>query len=138
MTKQTFCRRLLKVHGTILTIIAIANAIVVSVCHFTGSQPFAFLMGNKMAWVGLIQAYLLISIISVLLVVNANNHNTRRWHIVGALAHCPPLLAALTSLDFFDEMGKLSVGIIAIGVHITFFCLESTAVILSRKNDCKQ
>jgi hypothetical protein len=50
---------------------------------------------EPMVWVGLIQAYLLMTIIAVLLVLGSGQENTRKWNVVGALAHCAPLIAAL-------------------------------------------
>jgi hypothetical protein len=65
---------------------------------------------DPMVWVGLIQAYLLMSIIAVLLVLGSDHTKSRKWHVVGALAHCVPLIAALSSLDVFAsiERSKLS------------------------------
>ena len=58
-----------------------------------------------MVWVGLIQAYLLMTIIAVLLILGAGQVDTRKWHVVGALAHGPPLIAALSSLDVSRQWG---------------------------------
>ena len=60
---------------------------------------------NPMVWVGLIQAYLLMTIIAILLVIGSGQANTWKWHVVGAIAHCPPLIAAFSSLDVFASMG---------------------------------
>jgi len=81
-----------------------------------------------MIWVGLIQAYLLMTIIAVLLILGAGEANPRKWNMVGALAHCPPLIAALFSLKVFESMGALRIVWVAIGFHFALFCLESFAV----------
>jgi hypothetical protein len=82
-----------------------------------------------MVWIGLIQAYLLITIIAVLLIVGAGQANTRKWHVVGALAHAPPLIAALSSLDVFASMGVFGIVWIPIMFHIVFLSLESFAAL---------
>ena len=82
---------------------------------------------NPMAWVGLIQAYLLMSIIAVLLVIGSHRENPRKWNIVGALAHGPPLIAAFSSLDVFESMGALGLVRVAIGFHLLWLLLESFA-----------
>jgi hypothetical protein len=94
-----------------------------------GVGPFGFMQQNPMVWVGLIQAYLLITIIAVLLILGAGQANTRKWHVVGALAHVPPLMAALSSLDVFASMGVFGIVWIPITFHIVFLSLESFAAL---------
>jgi hypothetical protein len=90
----TFRRRLLWIHGTILTLVASGNAAATTMGRMIGIGPFGFMQQNPMVWIGLIQAYLLMTIIAVLLIIGAGYANTKKWHVVGALAHSPPLIAA--------------------------------------------
>jgi hypothetical protein len=124
-----FRRRLLWVHGTILTLVALGSAAATTIGRMIGIGPFGFMQQNPMAWVGLIQAYLLITIIAVLLILGAGQANTRKWHVVGALAHAPPLIAALSSLDVFASMGVFGIVWIPITFHIVFLSLESFAAL---------
>jgi len=94
-----------------------------------GIGPFGFMQQNRMVWVGLIQAYLLMTIIAVLLILGAGQANTRKWHVAGALAHGPPLIAALSSLDVFASMGVFGIVWIPITFHIFFLSLESFAAL---------
>src|ERR1700694_4643942 len=87
----TFRRWLLRIHGTVLTLVALGSGVVTTTGRITGTGLFGFLRQTPMVWVGLIQAYLLMTIIAVLLVLGSRQANTRKWHVVGALAHCPPL-----------------------------------------------
>ena len=100
--KLTFRRWLLRIHGTILTLVALGSAVATTVGWMTGIGPFGFMQQNPMVWVGLIQAYLLMTIIAVLLVLGSRQANARKWNVIGALAHCAPLIAALSSLDVFE------------------------------------
>jgi len=84
---------------------------------------------NPMVWVGLIQAYLLMTIIAVLLVIGSGQANARKWNVVGALAHCPPLIAALSSLQVFEAMGTLGIVRVAITFHVVWLCLETFAAL---------
>jgi hypothetical protein len=84
---------------------------------------------NPLVWVGLIQAYLLMTIIAVLLVVGSGQVNARKWNVVGALAHCAPLIAALSSLDVFDSMGVLGIVRVAITFHFIWLFLETFAAL---------
>jgi hypothetical protein len=131
MQAQMFRRRLLQIHGTILTLVALGSALATTIGWVTGTGPFGFMHQNPMVWVGLIQAYLLMTIIAVLLVLGAGQTNARKWHVVGALAHCVPLIAALSSLDVFASMGALGIVRVAIAFHLVWLCLETAAALYS-------
>jgi len=90
-----FRRRVLRVHGTLLTLVALTSAVATTFGRMTGTGPFGFMQKNPMVWVGLIQAYLLMTIIAVLLVLGSGQADPRKWNVVGALAHVAPLIAAL-------------------------------------------
>src|ERR1700738_2754956 len=113
----TFRRWLLRIHGTILTLVALGSAVATTIGWMTGTGLFGFMQRNPMVWVGLIQAYLLMTIIAVLLVLGSAQANARKWNVVGALAHCPPLIAALSSLDVFEAMGALGIVKASITFH---------------------
>jgi hypothetical protein len=129
MNINVFRRRLLLIHGIILTVVALGNAVVTTYCRITGAGPFGFLRQNPLAWVGLVQAYLLITIIAVLMIIGSRSPNPRKWNIVGALAHVPPLIAALTSLDVFTSLEAGGVVWIPIAFHAVFICLETMAAV---------
>src|SRR5438874_7471328 len=125
----TFRRRLLRIHGTILTLVALGSAVAITVGWMTGTGLFGFMQQNPMVWVGLIQAYLLMMIIAALLVLGSGQVNARKWNVVGALAHGAPLIAALSSLDVFESMGALGIVRVAIAFHLVWLCLEMIAAL---------
>jgi hypothetical protein len=127
-----FRRWLLRIHGTILTLVALGSAVATSIGWMSGAGPFGFMQQNPMVWVGLIQAYLLMTIIAVLLVIGSGEANARKWNVVGALAHCPPLIAALSSLNVFESMEALGILRVAITFHFVWFCLETFAALYPR------
>jgi hypothetical protein len=128
-TIATFRRWLLRIHGTILALVALGSAVATTIGRMTGAGIFGFMQQNPMVWVGLIQAYLLMTIIALLLVIGAGQVNPRKWNVVGALAHCPPLIAALASLDVFESMGALAMVRAAIVFHLLWLSLEAFAAI---------
>jgi hypothetical protein len=110
-------------------LVALGSAVATTVGWMTGTGLFGFMLRNPMVWVGLIQAYLLMAIIAVLLILGSSQINTRKWNVVGAVAHCPPLIAALSSLDTFESMGALGIVRVAIAFHFVWFCLEIFAAL---------
>ncbi len=131
---STFRRRLLRIHGAVLTLVALGSAVTTTLGWINGAGPFGFMQRNPMVWVGLIQAYLLMTIIAVLLLLGSREANPRKWNVVGALAHCPPLIAALSSLSVFESMGALGMVRIAIAFHILWFSLEAFAALYPNPN----
>src|SRR6202163_1172110 len=123
----TFRRWLLQIHGTILMLVALGSAVATTVGWMTGTGLFGFMQRNPLVWVGLIQAYLLMTIIAVLLILGSGQANARKWNIVGALAHSAPLVAALSSLKVFESMGALGIVRVAIAFHLVWLSLETFA-----------
>ena len=115
----TFRRWLLRIHGIILSVVALGSAVATTLGRMTGTGVFGFMHENPMVWVGLIQAYLLMTIIAVLLMLGSGQENLRKWNVIGALAHCAPLIAALFSLNIFESMGALGIVWVAIMFHLT-------------------
>lgn len=128
---HTFRRWLLRVHGVILLLVALGNAVATTFGWITGRGLFGFMQQNSMVWAGMIQAYLLMAIIAVLLVLGSREAKPRKWHVVGALAHCAPLVAALSSLDLFESMDALAIARIAIAFHLVWLGLETFAALQS-------
>jgi hypothetical protein len=48
---------LLRIHGTVLILVALGNAVATTIGWMTGTGLFGFMQQNPMVWVGLIQAY---------------------------------------------------------------------------------
>jgi hypothetical protein len=66
----------------------------------------------------------------VLLLLGADQPHTRKWNVVGALAHAVPLFAALSALSVFQSMGELELAKISIGFHVFWLALETFAALL--------
>jgi hypothetical protein len=126
----TFRQWLLRIHGIVLTVAALTLAVATTVGKVSGEGQFAFLHDQPLVWVGLIQAYLLMTIIAVLLLLGADQPHTRKWNVVGALAHAVPLFAALSALSVFQSMGELELAKISIGFHVFWLALETFAALL--------
>ena len=78
-----FRRWLLRTHGTVLTLVALGSAVATTIGWMTGTGLFGFMQQNPMVLVGLIQAYLLMAIVAVLLVLGSGQTNARKWNVVG-------------------------------------------------------
>jgi len=124
-----FRRNLLRIHGTILSLVALASAVASTIGWITGTGFFGFMQQTPMVWVFAFQAYFLMTIIAVLLILGSNHADTRKWHVVGALAECAPMIVAFSSLDVFASMGRGAIAWVPISFHVIFFCLEAFAAL---------
>ena len=90
---------------------------------------YAALQDNLMAYAGLYQAYLLMTIIAVLTFRSSGASNTRPWHITLILAHLAPLSVVLLNWAAFGEIGYRGVSYISLGIHGVFITLETLALL---------
>jgi len=131
---STFRRRLLRVHGTILFLVALAATANLMVAQLFGAGVYGFLQQNPLAWNGLIQAYLLMMLIAGLIWLNAGDTNARRWDVVGVLAHLPPLLAVMATWGAIQAAGVGTVAIVSIAFHAIWIVIEMIAAFYPDSN----
>ena len=124
---KNFRKQLLRVHGTLAIVLGIALTVNSTLGTFLGIGTFKFLQQNPFGLVGLFQAYLLIAVIGFALWVGSYLENTKKFHIIGALAHCPPLAANIMFFGMFSEMGMAWASIAGSSLHCVFISLESFA-----------
>jgi hypothetical protein len=124
---KNFRVKLLRVHGTLAIVMGIALTVNCSLETFAGIGSFKFLQQNPMGMVGLMQAYLLLAMIGFVLWTGSYLENTQKFHIIGALAYCPPLAANIIFFGMFTEMGMAWASLAGSTFHIIFISLESFA-----------
>lgn len=126
---STIRRRLLRVHGTILFLVALAATINLAIAYLFGAGVYGFLQQNPLAWNGLLQAYLLMLIIAGLIWLGAGDVKARRWDVVGALAHLPPLIAVIFTWDAIQSAGVGTVAIASFAFHTIWIAIEIVAAL---------
>jgi hypothetical protein len=105
-----------------------ANAALSTWGMLTGDGLMGFLSAHRMGHVGLVQAYLLVSILGFLLLRGSRAPDPRFWNRVGACVHLAILPAYALHWDFFPVVapaGALMRN--AIVIHLVFLALESVA-----------
>jgi len=125
--KEETRKKILRIHGSILILIGVALTVKSTIGTYIGVGLFSFLQDNEFALVGLFQAYLLMAIIGISLWLGSASKGIRKFHIIGALAHCPPLAAIITFWHLFSNMGMTTVAAIGTTFHCLFICIETFA-----------
>ncbi|MBK8658920.1 MAG: hypothetical protein IPN22_08630 [Bacteroidetes bacterium] len=88
-----------------------------------------------MAEVGLFQAYLLMMLIGVVLLMNAGSERSWRYDVIGILAHLIPLSALFLFQDVVQEIMGMQIFIASALIHIPWIVIESiTATIQYKKS----
>ena len=114
----------LLVHGIFLLILTVMNTIASLIGLKTGKGPFAFLKAIPLAEVGLFQAYLLMMLIGVVLLMNTKSEHSWRYDLVGALAHSIPLSALILFRDVVGEVMGMRIIIASSLIHIPWIVIE--------------
>ena len=131
MNRMTTIRRTItRVHAVVLMLVSLAAIAVSSAGHFGGVGVYGFLGDNPIGYGGLYQAYLLMFIIAIALWLGASQANTLRWHVIGLLAHLPPLTGLILLWSDFSAVGGTTVAIGSLTFHMLWIVVEAIAALL--------
>lgn len=122
-------RRILKIHGIALIVVGLANVVLSTVGAFWGTGFFGFLLVQRIGHVGLIQAYLLATLLGVVLLIGARQPAPVVWDCIGLLVHLSVLVAYAMYWDFFPVVAPgFEVVRYAALFHVSFAALETWAI----------
>ncbi|ULQ58308.1 hypothetical protein KJS94_08885 [Flavihumibacter rivuli] len=129
---------ILLVHGIFLLLVTTANTFQSLVGLSSGKGIFGFLNALPIAEVGLFQAYLLMMLIGIVLLLNMRSEHSWKYDLIGAVAHLIPLLALVF---FYSEIRKtMGADIIKAScfIHLPWITIELiTAFVLFRRSVSK-
>lgn len=115
---------ILLVHGIFLLLVTAGNTISSIIGLNTGSGTFGFLKAMPLAEVGLFQAYLLMMLIGIILLMNIKNKDSWKYDLIGALAHLIPISALLLFNNTVKETMGVKVVIASSIIHIPWILIE--------------
>lgn len=114
----------LLIHGIFLLIVTSANTVISLIGLQTGEGLFAFLKAMPLAEVGLFQAYLLMMLTGVILLMNTRSTQSWRYDLAGAVAHLIPLTALFMFQDVVKEIMGIRIFIASSVIHIPWIVIE--------------
>lgn len=128
MREQTR-RHILRIHAGLMIVLGLVNGLAATYGWQTGEGPMGFLRAQPLGHVGLVQAYFLMVVIGTALWLGAGGDGRRKWHAIGALAHCAVLPAYALHWDKFASYspsgGQTRVVIV---FHLVMLTVESFAL----------
>jgi hypothetical protein len=97
--------------------------------YFAGAGVYGFLRTNPVGYGGLYQAYLLMFIIALTLWLGASQTNALPWHMIGLLAHVPPLTIVLLLWSELTAVSGAMVGVASLTFHTIWIVVEALAAL---------
>lgn len=122
-------RVVLRTHGTVLILATTMLTAGGWIGYTTGEGQFGMLRREPIGYIGLFQAYLLMTTLGVALWIGSFSDRPRVWHLVGLLAHTPPLAA---NFLFWDDLDRYGITHAGVAVHLLMMVLELGAWAASR------
>jgi len=128
-TMTTIRRTISRIHAVVLMLVSLSAVAVSSAGYFGGVGVYHFLRDNPVGYGGLYQAYLLMFIIALTLWLGSTQADALRWHVIGLLAHLPPLTGLVLLWSGFTALGGVAVGVGSLTFHTLWIVVEAIAVL---------
>ena len=122
-------KAVLRIHGSLLIVATLALTTSSGMGYLSGDGQFGMLRAEPIGYIGLFQAYLLMTTLGVALWVGSTMVKTRPWHLIGILGHFAPLAA---NFVFWREIERYGITHAGIAIHALMIALELTGLFLSR------
>ncbi len=127
--KTLVSRTVLRVHGSFLIVATLALTVSAWGGYTSGEGQFGMLHAEPIGYVGLFQAYLLMTTLGVALWVGSFRETPRVWHVIGMLSHSAPLAA---NFVFWDDIERYGITHAGIALHLAMMLVELSGWIASR------
>lgn len=122
-------KRVLRLHGTLLIAATLALTAASGLGYQSGSGQFGMLHAEPIGYIGLFQAYLLMTTVGIALWLGSTMVHTRPWHLIGILGHAAPLAA---NFLFWRDIERYGITHAGIAIHVSMIALECVGLLLSR------
>ena len=118
-----------RIHGAVLIVLGIALAIATTYSEKTGTGMYPFLQETPIAQVGLLQAYLLMSVFgTAVLLGSGSRQNDWRWNALAIVAHCVPLLTVFMYWNLFPTLNQGNTRFVSLAIHGLWISIELFAI----------
>ncbi|MEO1680760.1 MAG: hypothetical protein AAFU80_21655 [Pseudomonadota bacterium] len=123
---RPYSRGFLRFHAVFAMLLGLGMAGLATVGHVHGAGPLAVLGDNPLAYMGLLQAYLIFAVAGLSMwAASGRTPSLWPWHLCGLLAHLP---AFVLTLHFWSWMTAQGVPTGAVFLHGAFILAEGLFV----------
>lgn len=124
-------RSILRAHGSILAVLGAMLFGRTLVGRFQGTGMFSFLASNHVAAIGFAEAYGLIALTGVALVLGAGLPRPRALHILAAGIHAFLTAINLSNWRFYAVLGMQGAGYGSTAMHVVLATVELACAVMS-------
>jgi hypothetical protein len=122
-------KTVLRLHGSLLIAATLALTTASGLGYLSGQGQFGMLHAEPIGYIGLFQAYLLMTTMGAVLWLGSTMVRTRPWHLMGILGHAAPLCA---NFLFWRDIERYGITHAGIAIHLSMIGLELIGLWLSR------
>lgn len=131
---MTSAQRFLRGHGVFLAVLGTALVAATVLGRLTGRGMFAFLRGNEVTAIGLHEAYGLVVLLGVALVLGAAQRRVA-WHVLAASVHVFLAAINLAHWEFYAQLQMAAAGVASTALHGVLVAVEGAlAVRVARRS----
>lgn len=123
-------KAVLRTHGSLLIAATLILTTASGLGYLSGHGQFGMLHAEPIGYIGLFQAYLLMTTLGVALWLGSTMVRTRPWHLIGILGHAAPLAA---NFLFWRDIERYGITHAGIAIHVSMITLELVGLWLSRR-----
>jgi len=131
--KTTKTNRVLLIHGYFLVIVTLVNTVASLYGMKTGEGMFGFLKEMPFSEVGFFQAYMLMMIVGIVLILNAKSEQSWKYDLLSVVAHLVPLTALFMLKGEVQQIMGVKIFIASAAIHFPWVIVESITAYLQYK-----
>lgn len=120
---MTRAQRVLRGHGVFLAGLGTVLFTSTLVGRLTGRGMFGFLQGDAVAAIGLHEAYGLVAMLGVALVLGAAQRRAA-WHVLAASVHLFLAVINVVHWDFYARLQMQTAGFASTALHVVLIAVE--------------
>jgi hypothetical protein len=126
--------KILRIHAWFLMALTITNTIMSLIGTFKGIGPYNWLHSMPLVEAGLYQAYLLMFLLAVVLLLNANRKDVWKYNLIAILAHMVALSVNFIFKETIQNSGFGNLSTFSIAIHSSWIFTEAIGLFLSIKS----
>ncbi|HMV41530.1 MAG TPA: hypothetical protein PK079_05145 [Leptospiraceae bacterium] len=128
---KSISRWILRIHGILLILLAFGNTFFSwNAMNSNLEGPFHFLFSNHAAEIGLLQAYLLMSLLGGVLIYGSLQSEFMIFDFLGIAAHLIPLVTLFVlKSTIIANMGQETI-LYSASIHCSFILVESFSILI--------
>jgi hypothetical protein len=126
-----FENKFLRGHGIVLVVGGSAMAALTLVGRYRGVGPMSMMQAQQAGYIGFFEAFLLVAMIGLFLIVASRQEKTYPWSFLAAAVHALMGIINIAHWQYYHVLGAEMIGVVATVFHGLWVCAEGA---VARRN----